>query len=309
MALQRRYKNVTKLTAALLESGENDKVDFKMKADGIHPDDFVAFANTKTGGDILIGVSDEKRSDGSQFGAIVGCDLSDQTILQILNKAISCIPPISIKLFAENISSRPFLRVHIPSSGSKPHCSPKGVFCRREGSRNRPMHPSELLEIFLDAEANAFASRFEEAADVVTEGLFQLETSLEERIDSMGSQLGWAESNVADTVSTVDSVLAHVMHLIDETDKNSTRLRALFRQDEREDPVRAKARTDLMEELISQLKDDAELFEQLSSDGEKHIKITGGHVNELNEAEARQLVAEALEAVRRERQDDCEKPD
>jgi len=107
-------------------------------------------------------------SEGCSSKEKASCDVNDATILQIANKALNCIPPVAIRVHIENLSSLPFLRIHVPSSSTKPHCTPKGVYSRRDGSRNRPLHPGELLKMFLESESRAFAERFESAADRIT---------------------------------------------------------------------------------------------------------------------------------------------
>lgn len=69
----------------------------------------------------------------------------------------------------------------------------------------------------------------------------------------MSDQLGWAESNLDDTACTIDTVLAYAKLIKNETDDTSSRLRALFRQDTREDPIRERERTKLAESLVEQI--------------------------------------------------------
>jgi len=132
MGLQKRVKALSKATKAFLLAGESERVDFKRTPDGVSTDDLVAFANTDIGGNILIGIEEVAHQDGSQRGHVVGCDVGDQAILQILNKATNCIPPLAIEIHIENLDARPILRIEIPSSENKPHCTPKGVYCRRD---------------------------------------------------------------------------------------------------------------------------------------------------------------------------------
>ena len=124
-------------TSTFLREGESERCDFKRSPEGISGDDLVAFANTEIGGSILVGVSEIASSGGAQTGLVVGCDVSDATILQIANKALACLPPVAIKVHIESVNELSFLRVDVPSSSTKPHCTPKGVYCRRDGSRNR----------------------------------------------------------------------------------------------------------------------------------------------------------------------------
>ncbi|TIX43045.1 MAG: ATP-binding protein, partial [Mesorhizobium sp.] len=212
MAIKKRIKNLSKLTRELLAEGESVRSDFKRLPDGISADDLVAFANSEAGGQILAGV-DEQVVDKAQIGVVRGCNVNDATVLQVLNKAVSCIPPVSIDIYIENLDDKPILRVEVPPSQTKPHCTPKGVYCRRDGARNRPLHPSELLRLFLDSEASAFAARFEVAAERITDELSNLESSLDSSIRSMSDQLGWADSQLDDTESTLARIQGLVAKL------------------------------------------------------------------------------------------------
>jgi predicted HTH transcriptional regulator len=208
MAAPKRTKGISAHTTNLLREGESERSDFKRAPAAVSTDDLVAFANSEAGGSILAGVDERASPEGVQVGFVVGCDVGDEAILQIANKALSCLPPVAIEVSIENLSKVPFLRIDVPSSSTKPHCTPKGVYCRRDGSRNRPLHPSELLRIFLESESRAFAERFESAASRIAKDLSQLEKTLEDSIDDMGSKLGWAEYKLGDTESTLDSILA-----------------------------------------------------------------------------------------------------
>ena len=227
MIERKRLQSLSSVTCQFLASGEGQLVDFKRAPNGITADDLVAFANAAEGGTILAGIG-EQSIDGAQVGVVLGCDIGDNTILQLLNKAISCSPPISIDIVIENLKHKPILRVSILSSPTKPHCTPRGVYCRRDGARNRALHPSELLRIFLETEAQIFAARFESAATHISDQLSQIEQSLSTTIDNMSSKLGWAESNLDDTASTIETILAYAKIINDETADVATRLRALF---------------------------------------------------------------------------------
>lgn len=271
MAIKRRIKNLSKLTRELLAEGESGRSDFKRSPEGISADDLVAFANSEGGGHILAGV-DEQVVANAQVGVVCGCNVSDATILQLLNKAVSCIPPVSIDIYIENLEDKPILRIEVPPSQTKPHCTPKGIYCRRDGARNRPLHPSELLRLFLDSEASAFAARFEIAAARITEELGNLESSLDSSIKSMSDQLGWADYQLGDTESTLSAIQGLVAKLTVDTSDVNSRLRTLFRQDKRDDPVRQRSRTTYVNKLIQQIREDEALF--------KHV-VRGGKLNPL----------------------------
>lgn len=293
MGKQKRLKHLSALTKKLLNEGESEQADFKRTGDGLSAEDLVAFANTGEG-NILIGVTEKTGSDGTQIGEVTGCDVSDGAILQILNKAVSCIPPIAIVVNVENIESTPILCVHIPASENKPHCTQKGIYSRRDGTRNRPLHPNELLRIFLDNEGSAFAERFEQSAEKITNDLSTLETSLSSSIDSMASQLGWADMKLGDTESTLDAIRAKVQYLIEESSDSSSRLRALFK-DKNNDPVRKKAKDELISAIIAQLKEKPDLVDYLKKQKSVSLNLSGKAAKELDKEDVQIALTEALE--------------
>ena len=265
MGLQKRTRALSKITKALLLAGESERADFKRAPDGVSADDLVSFANTEAGGNILIGIEEIADPAGAQRGQVVGCDIGDQTILQILNKATNCIPPLAVEIHIENLSAKPILRIEVPSSENRPHCTPKGVYCRRDGSRIRALHPPELLKIFLDKEAGAFASRFESAAQNISKSISALDFSLTATVNSIKNTLGSTESLLDDTESTLGTILAFAKKIDGEVQDASTRLRTIFRQDNREDPIRARTEKALLDRVVEQLSKDSKLFKAAAS--------------------------------------------
>lgn len=306
MGLKKRTKTLSSISRALLAEGESERVDFKRSPQGINSDDLVAFANSETGGNILVGV-DEQIVDSAQVGIVCGCDVDDASILQILNKAVSCVPPISVDVFVENLNAKPILRITIPASTTKPHCTPKGVYCRRDGSRNRPMHPAELLRVFLETESRAFAERFESAADRITDDLTNLESTLDTSIRNMADQLGWADMQLGDTESSISAILGLTRHLRSETDDISARLRTLFRQDEREDPVRNREMKAFIDALVEQLCEQPDLLKQIAEGGSLQINTQGKTAIELTKDEVSKALTDAVSIAKK--QEDMKKYD
>ncbi len=296
MTIKKRIKNLSRLTRQLIAEGESERADFKRAPDGIHADDLVAFANSDGGGYILAGI-DEQTIDKAQVGVVRGCDVSDAAILQILNKAVSCFPPVSIDIFIENLDHKPILRVEVQSSQTKPHCTPKGVYCRRDGARNRPLHPTELLRLFLESEASAFTARFEVASERITEKLSNLQEALDNRIKSMSDQLGWAEFQFSDTESTLDNIQGLIANLTVSANNSNSRLRALFRQDKREDPVRKKARLKYVNALIHHIREDGNLFAHVVAGGALSLDIKQAEDSEMTDEDAEQLLEIAVRHV------------
>jgi hypothetical protein len=297
MAIKKRIKGISALTRELLSEGESVRADFKRQPDGINAEDLVSFANSEGGGQILAGI-DEQTENGAQIGVVRGCDVSDAAVLQILNKAVSCIPPVSLDVYVENLADKPILRVEVQPSATKPHCTPKGIYCRRDGTRNRPLHPSELLRIFLDSEASAFASRFEAAAEKITAELGELEASLEGSIKSMSDQLGWAEYQLGDTESTLDNIQSIVANLTVETAAVNSRLRTIFRQDKRDDPVRKKARIRYANDLLRQIEGDKALLSAVLKGANLEIKDKQPEDADLTNQDVKEILQIVIDHIR-----------
>lgn len=300
MTVQRRIKSLSNITKKFLTQGESEQVDFKKAPEGVNAEDIVAFANNTNGGTILIGITEAQNANGTQFGSVVGCDVSDGAILQIVNKAIGCFPPISIEVFIENIAHKPILRVSVPESENKPHCTPKGVYCTRDGNRNRPLHPSELLRIFLDNEGRAFAQRFNESADKINDHIAAMETTIKRSIQSISNTLGWAEYQLGDTESALDSIKRTVIKISDDTDDTLKRLRALFRQDNRDDPVRSEAKQILLDGLIKELKDKPALLKGLRPGSNVSFNAPPKVTRDLEHDEISKIVHDAIEKAKQE---------
>ncbi|MGR4889388.1 helix-turn-helix domain-containing protein [Sphingopyxis sp. LARHCG72] len=296
MADQKRLKTLSVISRQFLASGEGQLVDFKRAPDGISAEDLVSFANAAEGGTILAGVGEQSVA-GAQVGVVLGCDIGDSMMLQILNKAISCLPPVSVDIIIENLNDKPILRISVPSSSTKPHCTPKGIYCRRDGSRNRALHPGELLEIFLESEARVFAERFETAAASISEELESLEDSLSATIRSMSNELGWAQSNLDDTSSTIDTILAYTKRVDDETIDIGDRLRAIFRQDTREDPVRDRELKKLTENLIEQISEDKDILKAVLAKQKLSYTMRGKPARELTVEDGQAALAEASRII------------
>lgn len=299
MTSNRRIRGLSALTRSLLAGGEGDEVDFKKVPDGISQDDLVAFANSDTGGTILVGVV-EQDADGAQVGAVKGCDVSDATILLITNKAVTCIPPVSIEIAIENLSSQPILRIAIPASPTRPHCTARGVYNRRDGSRNRPLHPSELLRIFLENEGRVFAERFESAADRIAADLTKLEASLDTSVKNMADQLGWAESKMDDTESKLDDLVDQITDLERPMKIIGERIRTIFRQDKRDDPVSGRELKKLTQSYAERIRERADLLELIKGGGSITLRKPAEISQELEQEDAEKALADATAIILRQ---------
>ncbi len=183
------YKQLSQRTRQLLSGQESLDVDFKATVEAVKQKTLVAFANSPSGGTLLLGVEEYTSSDGLQRGRIVGCAVDDTARLTVQNKALSCNPPVPVEIFVENVSRAPILRVEIPHSLNRPHCTSSGEYCVRADGRNRALLPSELLQLFMDRESEQFVNRFKSAVKKLENQLESLDGELKVGVDRMISDI------------------------------------------------------------------------------------------------------------------------
>ena len=172
-------KNITKRCANLLANEESYDVDFKLHVKGLTVDDLVAFANSPTGGTILIGVDEDINEIGRQIGKVVGCKVGDNEKMIIMNKANECRPPVDIAIFVENEDENPFYRIEIPSGQFKPYSTPKGTYLIRGDGRNLALNRDRLLQMFLDEQGDTFLNRFKNATEYLGESIVETNKKLD----------------------------------------------------------------------------------------------------------------------------------
>jgi len=166
-------------TEELLGSQESRTLDFKESVGGLSSDDLVSFANSETGGTILLGVREKKDEQGRQTTEIIGCEIGDKAKLSILGKAGSCMPPVEVFVILENSEgTKPFLRVEIPSGLKKPYCSSGGTYKIRGDARNEPLTPEKLLALFMDTENAQFINRFSQVTHDLEQSISEVKSRL-----------------------------------------------------------------------------------------------------------------------------------
>lgn len=193
--MKTEYKTLSTKVKSLLNREESYDVDWKRDLNGLKPEVIVAFANSKNGGSVLVGVNEVKDIGGTQKAEIVGCECSDENKLNIKNKALSCIPPITIEVIKENTKENPFYRVEIPSGSNKPYCTEKGIYKIREDGRNKGITPNELLLMFMEVESKTFLKRFKEAA-----------AEIENNISNVSDDIGQALGHLEDILPQIESM-------------------------------------------------------------------------------------------------------
>lgn len=110
----------------------------------------------------------------------------------------------------------------------------------------------------------------------------------------MGDTLGWAESSLGDTESTLSTILALVRRTDKDTQDISARLRALFRQDGRDDPVREKTINVFRDKLVEQLSKNPALLKAATSGASIQVTLTGNEIEDIAKSELNRILTEAI---------------
>jgi len=208
----------------MINKEEGYEIEFKESLSGLKSEDIVAFANSKTGGVILIGVKDDSDNQGRQIGTVTGCQISDNGKLSILNKAQSCRPPVNLEIISTEIYGTSVYVIEIPSGEFKPYCTDGGTYRIRGDGQKRSLYPSELLSLFMESERNKFINNFKEATkelernleetkqqmlqetNAMLKELQSFDKKISETLDDIYSSADNADSNSSNVESTVDDI-------------------------------------------------------------------------------------------------------
>lgn len=309
--MTRSLKTLSESTKRLLAAGESEFVDFKQTAKSITPDDFVAFANGEVGGVILVGVKEASEESGRQYGEVIGHSIGDSEVSLILGKALSCHPPIRVDIQFENTSRKPIIRIDIPRSEVRPHCSERGTYTIRSGNRNIGLRPQQLLSMFMDAEAATFSKRFSEAADeikvqmvAVANIVGDLEDVISDKIDQISWNVDSAESEAQDAANSVREALAYSSAVHSRTKDNELRLDALLKHLSVPDPIRIKAEADLRKSIRKHLSERtvAELRDMKIP--EKPVTLSASNLpGYINKDDLRRIFFETVDSLLTEKED------
>lgn len=196
---RREYRTISKRARTLLNRAEGFDVDFKQSAAGLSSDDLVAFANAGAGGAILLGVEETVDASGRQRGRVVGCPVGDAARGSIMNRAESCVPPVTIELFAENLAATPFFRIEIPSGPHKPYCTAGGTYKIRGDGQNRPLRPGQLLALFMETESSEFLNRFRAATHELERELGNTKSSVLDQVQELLQGLAALQQTLGQT--------------------------------------------------------------------------------------------------------------
>lgn len=226
------FKGISKRAKTLLRMEEGYDVEFKKSTGGLDNSDIVAFANSETGGAILIGVKETKTGTGQQKGEVKGCPIGDEEKLKILNKAESCVPPVAVEIFLENSKAKPFYRVEIPSGEEKPYCTPSGIYKIRGDGRTLALLPGRLLTMFMERESEEFVERFREATRGLEESLASTKRKLKREMKLLLDYIGKMSFNIGRELEgifyTAQSAEASSEQAVDFGDETLTAVGGLY---------------------------------------------------------------------------------
>ena len=222
---KKEFKTISKRGKNLLAREEDLDVEFKESVGGLDSGDLVAFANSDSGGSILIGIR-ESKTKGKQEAHIIGCARGDREKLSILNRAESCVPPVEVKVFLENTSSRPFYRIEIPAGRNKPYCTSGGTYKIRGDGRTMPLSPGRLLAMFMTTESEQFIQRFREATitlerelATVRDHILQEVSFIADTLKSVDRTIDWTLSSMA---GNIESSLGRIFSLAESAESNAS---------------------------------------------------------------------------------------
>lgn len=191
MVEQLRYTAVSAAARRLLAAeGESGRFEFKRTSEAVKPDVLVAAANwVALSPDleqvtILVGVAEvTDPATALTTGTVTGLKgpLAGH-IERVNNQAKNTFPvPVELTVIEEGVgTARPFLRVQVRPTAA-PHFDGSGRRVTRYGASTRRLEDQELLDLYLDREAERFRARFQSIAE-----------GLEGRLESMARMTGAA---------------------------------------------------------------------------------------------------------------------
>jgi len=211
------FQGLTARTRKMLAANENLAVDFKREVSGVKSSDFVAFANAADGGTLLLGVDEYTSNTGLQRGRVVGCSVDDKARLALVNKALECTPSIEVDVYIENLKQLPIMRIEIRANQHRPFCNSRGEYSIRSQGRNRALYPSEMLNIFLETEAELFYHRFKGVAT-------KLEAQVNEISGALNAELLTVSSSMEQLEKQLKMAFGRIGQLTDSSKKRSRNL-------------------------------------------------------------------------------------
>jgi len=265
--MKMEFKTISKKAKSLLSREEGYEVELKQSEVGLETEDLVAFANSKNGGSILVGIKEIKDKFGKQKAKIVGCKGTDKEKMSIKQKALNCIHSIDVEIFKENTDENLFYRIEIPSGENKPYCTSKGIYKIRDDGHNKVIDPDKLLLMFINLESDKFLKKFKEATKEIENSLSDISRDINESLNHLSdivpqlSDLEVYSYLTEDILHYAEKTQDYVENMAADLNQNERRILTLMEHFNIEDPYL----TDLKESAMQFMKWDAERVENIFS--------------------------------------------
>lgn len=213
---KKEFKTISKRPKKMLEGEEGFDVEFKESVKALESSDLVAFANSHSGGTILVGIREKKRKRGRSKAQIIGCPIGDGQKQRILGKAGACVPGIDVEIITENLNKTPFYRIEIPSGKNKPYATLGGTYKIRDDGRTKALLPGSLLNMFLESESDRFFTRFTSATKELESQVKQTHVNLLNEMNNFTFQLQDLTSNTEEKLDHIFGTADNAEALSDE---------------------------------------------------------------------------------------------
>lgn len=216
-----RYLSVSPQAKRMLALGESGRFEFKSDVKSVSSSLLACLANAvaldsqREAAQLLVGVAE--RTD-EETGLVRGepCGLPrglDKAVEHIQNVARETRPiPVDIFVVEEAVEEEtPFVRVEVRPTMA-PHYDGEGRRQTRQGRSTRPLTDDELLRVYLDREAGAFAARFRQTSEelqaavgAVGTQIDQIERAIEQNIALPLQQIAATASRAATAAALAES--------------------------------------------------------------------------------------------------------
>ena len=204
--------------------GESGRFEFKRNARAVSTDVLVAAANTVVldrvpAGHItvLVGVDEEENPmTGLVTGNVVGIDNLERARGLVTARASSTLPvPVRVTIVEENTAtSKPFLRVQVAPTRA-PHYTQDGKRVTRHGASTRAITDEELVDLYLEREAEAFERRFADVAQGLEESLADVARFVSRNFEGLTRNLDTQLLQIDSMVTDLGSQISERLHRVD----------------------------------------------------------------------------------------------
>jgi hypothetical protein len=161
--------------------------------------------------------------------------------------------------------------------------------------------PGDLLAIFLENESNAFAHRFADATEEMSENLEatlgevkSLKNDVSSRIDAISSQMSLSDMTLDDTESLLRTLIRETKELEERVGDADTRMKQVIQDTGKEDRLRSNKRRELIEFIKEGLREKIKTLASALSVTSFNFNVPNKFAYEFDEAERSSIAQEAF---------------